>query len=94
MLTCILGIISTCFERKTTANGNLQKLSKFLPCRSYSGSYVIEIPTVLSNEITEVTKSPDFLNVFTIDINRFNVRDGHVQYFISTLLTFKIRVRF
>ena len=62
MHTCIIGI-STCFQRKTKASENWQKLSKLLLCRSYSGNGDVETPTKLSNEVTEATKIPDFLKI-------------------------------
>ena len=83
-----------CSQRETTASENWQKFSKLFPFWYYCGSCGIETFMTFSNEVTEVTKRPDFFDFFTIDINRVSVWDGRICYFFSTLLTFKISVRF
>ena len=92
MCKFIEGII-TCFQRKTIASENWQKLTKLLPFRSYSGSCCIDTPTKLSNEVTIVTKKPFSISSLLIPTESMS---GLVAFDILPLhfLHFKSRLGF
>lgn len=83
------------FQWKTITK-NWQQFSKLLPSRSYSSSYLILCWNAYQvvHEVTEVPKNPEYFDFFSSDNNRVDVCDDYGSYINSTILIFKVMVRF